>query len=80
MECSEKSKNKIRKILNNLKEKENLNSLLNDFDKDLHLNYFTDIIIKSENTIKYLEKIGFKWPNISDRYLNNFINLLRMVL
>ena len=76
----ENFKNKIRKILNNTKEKENLNSLLNDFDKDLHLNYFTDIIIKSENTIKYLEKIGFKWPNISNRYLNNFINLLRMVL
>ena len=76
----ENFKKQIRKILNNSKEKENLNSLLNDFDKDLHLNYFTDIIIKSENTIKYLEKIGFKWPNISDRYLNNFINLLRMVL
>ena len=73
-------KNKIRKILKNPKTKENLNFLINDFDKQLHLTYFTDIIIKSEKTIKYLEKIGFSWPNITDRYLTNFINLLRMVL
>ncbi|MGN1299484.1 MAG: amino acid adenylation domain-containing protein [Candidatus Scatovivens sp.] len=73
-------KNKIKKLINNSKEKEILNSLMNDFDKDLHLTYFTDIIIKSENTIKYLEKIGFKWPSITERYLNKFIDLLRMVL
>ena len=76
----ENFKKKVRKIMNNSKEKEILNSLMNDIDKDLHLNYFTDIIIKSDNTIKYLEKIRFKWPKISKRYLNNFINLLRMVL
>lgn len=76
----EKFKTKVRKMLKNSKTKEDLKFLINDFDKELHLTYFTDIIIKSENTIKYLEKIDFSWPNITDRYLMNFINLLRMVL
>ena len=73
-------KKKIKKIINSSTKKQILNSLINDFDKDLHLNYFTDIIIKSNISQKYLEKIGFTWPNITDRYLNNIINLLRMVL
>ena len=70
----------VRKMLKNSKTKEDLNFLMNDFDKDLHLVYFTDIIVKSENTIKYLEKTGFSWPSITERYLMNFINLLRRML
>ena len=73
-------KDKVRKMLKNSKTKESLNFLMNDFDKDLHLMYLTDIIIKSENTIKYLEKIGFSWPNITERYICNFIDLLRRLL
>jgi len=49
-------------------------------DKDLHLIYKTDIIIKSEVTIKYLSKIGFTWSKISDKYITRFIELLRKVL
>ena len=37
-------KNKLKKLLNNPNKKQIFNNLANDFDKDLHLNYFTDII------------------------------------
>lgn len=67
----------IKSMLNNKKKKEILNSLINDLDSDLHLAYKTDIIIKSEITIKYLSKIGFSWPKISSKYIIKFIELLR---
>ena len=70
----------IKSILNNKKKKELLSSLMNDLDKDLRLMYQTDISIKSDVTIKYLSKIGFSWPKISDKYLTRFINLLRSVM
>ena len=73
------SKN-IKKILNNKKQKNNLKILINDMDKDLHLMYKSNIIIKSYNTIKYLSKIGFIWPKINDKYMIRFLEVLRKVL
>jgi len=70
----------IKNTLKSKKKKEILNSIINDLDKDLHLIYKTDIIIKSEVTIKYLSKIGFTWSKISDKYITRFIELLRKVL
>lgn len=70
---------KINKILNNDEEKNMLNILMNDFDKNLHLDYFSEIIPSSKFTIKYLRKIHFKWPKISTKYLIRFINLLKKV-
>ncbi len=70
----------INRILHNQKEKKNLNLLINDMDKDLHLSYKSNIIVKSDYTIKYLSKLGFNWPKINDKYMIKFINLLRKVL
>lgn len=72
--------NAVNLFLNNKKKKETLNVLVNDFDKDLHLLYNTDIIIKSEFTIDYLNKLGFRWPKIGKSYLKNFVEVLRRVL
>ena len=71
---------KVKAIINNENEKNSLNNLLNDFDRDLHLNYNNDIIIKSDFTIKYLRKYGFKWPRISNKYIVKFVNVLRKVI
>ena len=76
----EEFKDRVNAILNDENEKDSLNNLLNDFDKDLHLDYKNDIIIKSNFTIKYLKKIHFKWPKISNKYLIRFANLLRKVI
>lgn len=70
----------IKSTLNNKKKKEILNSLINDLDSDLHLLYKTDIIVKSDFTIKYLSEIGFSWPKINDKYIMKFIEILRRAI
>lgn len=70
----------INSTLKDKNKKEILNFLINDLDKNLHLMYKTDIRIKSEATIKYLSKIGFNWPKISDKYMMKFLELLRRVM
>ena len=73
-------KYRIKSILQNDNSKNILNNLINDFDNDLHLDYNTDIIVKSDFTIKYLKRTFFAWPRISNKYLIKFINLLRSVI
>lgn len=71
---------KIKEILQDDSKKFILNNLINDLDKDLQLIYETDIIVKSDYTINYLDKINFKWPKINQHYLINFLELLRSVM
>ena len=73
-------KKKVKDIINSNNSDISFNYLLNDFNKDLHLNYKYDIIAKSEFTIKYLRKTLFIWPKLSNRYLTRFINILRKVI
>lgn len=72
---NEEFKKKIRKILNNSKS-DLLNSLINDFDKDLNLNYKSKIILNSEHTIELLKLYGFQWSRIDERYLRNVQKLI----
>lgn len=71
-----KFKNIIKDILNNDSKKAIINNLINDFEKDLSLNYESNIKIKSEFTIKYLEKLGFNWPNIDLNYIEYILKLI----
>lgn len=73
-------KNIINSLLSNKKKKNILNLLINDFDSDLHLSYKTGIIIKSDFSVEYLNKIGFKWPKIKKDYLMEFIKLIKRVI
>lgn len=76
----EEFKNTIKSIINNKKEENDLNTLINDFDKNLHLTYKTDIIVKSDFTINYLNNIGFKWPIITEDYILRFIEIIKKVI
>ena len=71
---------KINSLMQNDDTKDLLKNLANDFNRDLHLDYKNDIMITSNFTIKYLRKIHFKWPRISNKYLIRFINLLKKVV
>ena len=71
-----KFKNIIKKILQDDSKKSILNNLANDFGKDLNLNYESNIHIKSDFTIKYLNEIGFNWPNIDMNYIEFILKLL----
>lgn len=69
-------KKKIKNILNN-KKTEILNTLINDLDKDLNLNYYSKITLNSKHTIQLLEKYGFKWPKINKQYILNILKLIK---
>ena len=74
-------KERVNEVLKNNERNNNyISGLINDFDKDLNLVYDTGIKIKSDYTIKYLEKVGFNWSKITKQYIVRFINLLRGLL
>lgn len=57
-----------------------LQNILDDFDKDYNINYKHDIKIKSTISKRYLTKTRFKWPKITNKYLYNFIHLLKEII
>ncbi len=73
-------KNIIKALISDKKQDNSLNILINDLDKNLHLTYKTDIIIKSDFTINYLKEIGFKWPKIDKKYILNFLKNVKKVI
>ena len=70
----------IKDILANEKTMKLLQNILDDFDKDYNINYKHDIKLKSSISKRYLTKTRFKWPKISNKYLYNFIDLIKEVL
>ena len=73
---NEEFKQKIRNILKS-KKSDLLNTLINDLDKDLNLNYDSKISLNSKHSIELLEMYGFKWPKIDKRYLMNVLMLIK---
>ncbi len=72
-------KEKVKSMLDDDSQKHLLSHLINDFDKDLNLNYKTNIILKSELTKKYLKDIGFDWPEIDRNYIKNLITCIELL-
>lgn len=70
----------INLILKDDSQKNSLNNIINDFDNKLHINYTSDIITISKFTNQYLRRIHFKWPRISNKYLEKFNNVLRRII
>ena len=56
-----------------------LQNILDDFDKDYNITYNHNIKIISKISKKYLSKTHFKWPKITNKYLYNFIHLLKEI-
>ena len=73
-------RDKVRVLLKDDNKKHLLNNLIRDFDDNFNLDYKTDIKMNSKFTIKYLKKLNFRWPKITNRYIFRFINLLRKVM
>ncbi len=71
---------RINNILKSEEAKNLLNIIIDDFDENMHINYNTDMTLKSKFTTKYLRKTIFYWPKINDKYLVKFINILRRIL
>ena len=69
----------INKFINDSEKTELLNGILLDLDRDGKLEYNTNIVINSKRTIKILESIDFKWPEISKQYFIRYIEYLKEI-
>ena len=63
----------IDRILKSKKHNEILHGIINDFDENRLLVYDSKVKLKSDFSIKYLEKIDFSWPIITRDYLEGFL-------
>ena len=64
----------LKKLLNS-SESDILNTLMNDLDKNLNLNY-DKINTTSNFTIKFLKLCGFEWSKIDKNYISNILKLI----
>lgn len=51
-----------------------LSGIIKDFDNNRRLVYKSNIKLKSDFTIDFLDKLGFYWPNIDTNYLKQFFD------
>ncbi len=56
-----------------------LAGILRDFDVNQKLTFETKIKVKSDFSIKYLQKIGFVWPKIDENYLSKFLDYFHLL-
>ena len=72
--------NEFKKILNKLlkdsEKKTFLEGIINDLNSDKKLVYESEVKIKSDFSRVLLEKMGFSWPIIDERYLRNYFKYL----
>ena len=73
-------KEKINILLKDDNKKNLLNNLIRDFDDNFHLDYNIDVKMSSKFSIKYLKRLNFRWPKITNKYILKFISLLRKVI
>ncbi len=77
---SEKEFNKKVKMLSSNDETKNIISgIINDFDKDQKLQYYTNIKFKNNFTNKFLRNAFFRWPKINEKYINKYIIYLKSI-
>jgi amino acid adenylation domain-containing protein/thioester reductase-like protein len=70
---------KVENLSKNSETKNLISGIINDFDKNKHLNYTTDTKIDTSFTAKYLKRLSFKWPKINEKYLRKYIVYLKSI-
>ena len=83
LKVAKKQKKKIKFVdskyfseyIHSLNDNTLLDSFITDLDDKKRLNYETNIIINSDITNKYLQVLGFRWPTITEEYLDTFLKI-----
>ena len=70
-------KKKINLALKDKELKSQISGILTDLDENKQLNIVNNIIPNSNFTKKYLQTLGFKWPNIDEEYIKKYINYFK---
>ena len=72
---SEEVSETIKSSIDNGKQ-ELLRGIMVDISEGNKLKYITDVNVTNEITNNVLNSLGFKWPEIDDKYLEQFIGRL----
>lgn len=53
--------------------------IIQDWIRDKSFKYYYNVIFNSDFTNKYLESVGFTWPDTDEEYFKKYINYLRNI-
>lgn len=71
------------KIFENIRQdkskRDMLLGIIQDWIRDKEFKYYYSVTFNSDFTDKYLESIGFIWPNVDEEYFRKYINYLRNI-
>ena len=68
-------KTKLKNLLFNSPNFDKISVLLNDLDKDYNLVYKTNLST-NKYTLEFLNKIDFKWPEVTKEYIKKILENL----
>lgn len=71
--------NKVNALSKNPETKNVISGIVNDFDKNKHINYSSKIKMDMTFTVKYLKRLSFKWPKINEKYLRKYVAYLKSI-
>ena len=54
-----------------------LSGIINDFDENKMLVYKSNVTLNNDFTNKFLSKIGFAWPEITEDYIVKYLDYLK---
>ena len=75
----EQFKEKINFALKDKNLKNEINGIITDLDENKLLNLINSIIPNGDFTQKYLETIGFKWPQIDKEYIRKYVEYFKKI-
>lgn len=70
---------KIQNLCKREEDKHIISGIINDFSKNQKLEYFTNFNMHNDITNKYLKQMFFKWPKITDKYIQKYVKYLKSI-
>jgi len=67
----------LTKLLKDSVKKNYASGIINDLSSDKKLSYESNVNVKSNFSIRFLEKIGFTWPEIDENYIIKYVKYIR---
>ena len=70
---------KVEELSNNPETKHIISGIINDFSRDKHIKYVSNIVLSNSFTNNYLRRILFRWPKINEKYLSKYVVYLKTI-
>ena len=70
---------KVEELSNNPETQHIISGIINDFSRDKHIKYVSNIVLSNSFTNNYLRRILFRWPKINEKYLSKYVVYLKTI-